>query len=66
MSTLEDREQETTAAERPACHADSMWTCVGLDCGAVLCAYCDGIDNGSGLCWVCWNATPDHETGDAA
>lgn len=43
------------------CHPDRgmAWTCIAEGCGAVLCNYCDGIDNGSGLCWSCFGAEPD-------
>lgn len=61
MSTAEERAEEA----RPVAmcpHVDDHWTCAGLDCGRTQCAYCDGSDNGSGLCWACFNAEPDHET----
>lgn len=37
------------------CHPDSMWDCLGLDCGARLCAWCDGIPGDETLCWTCIN-----------
>lgn len=35
------------------CHDDEEWTCVG--CERIQCNLCDGIGNGSGLCWACYN-----------
>jgi hypothetical protein len=37
------------------CHPgrDMGWRCAG--CRALMCDWCDGTDNGSGLCWSCFN-----------
>lgn len=55
-----------TGLEDVTCHLgrDMAWRCAG--CDALLCDWCDGTDNGSGLCWSCFNTEPDHETGSAA
>lgn len=43
------------------CHNGEEWTCAG--CERIQCQRCDGIDNGSGLCWSCHEQEDD---GDAA